>query len=61
MYARIATYEDADPEAVRAAAEQLFWVWEIYRHTGDRRDLKLAIRTLRRDLKPILRHRTFLV
>ncbi|MCA1678601.1 MAG: IS66 family transposase [Actinobacteria bacterium] len=37
------------------ACEQLFWAWEIYQHTGDRRDLKLAIRTLRRELKPILR------
>lgn len=37
------------------ACEQLFWAWEIYQHTCDRRDLKLAIRTLRRELKPILR------
>jgi transposase len=35
--------------------EQLFWAWEIYQHTNDRRDLKLAIRALRRELKPILR------
>jgi transposase len=35
--------------------EQLFWAWEIFQHTGDRHDLKLAIRVLRRDLKPILR------
>lgn len=35
--------------------EQLFWAWEISQHTGDRRDLKLAIRALRRELKPILR------
>jgi transposase len=35
--------------------EQLFWAWEIYQHTDDRRDLKLAIRALRRELKPILR------
>ena len=35
--------------------EQLFWAWEIFQHTGDRRDLKLAVRALRRDLKPIMR------
>jgi len=35
--------------------EQLFWAWEIFQHTGDRRDLRLAIRALRRELKPILR------
>ena len=35
--------------------EQLFWAWEVYQHTGDRHDLRLAIRALRRDLKPILR------
>jgi len=35
--------------------EQLFWAWEIYQHTGDRSDLKLSIRALRRELKPILR------
>jgi len=34
--------------------ERLFWAWEIFQHTGDRRDLKLAIRALRRDLKAIL-------
>ena len=35
--------------------EQLFWAWEIYQHTGDRRDLRLRIRGLRRELKAILR------
>jgi transposase len=34
--------------------EQLFWAWEIYRHTGDRADLKRRTRKLRRELKPIL-------
>jgi transposase len=33
----------------------LFWAWEVFQHTGDRRDLKLAIRALRHELKPILR------
>jgi transposase len=35
--------------------EQLFWAWEVYQHTGDRHDLRLAIRALRRQFKPILR------
>jgi transposase len=35
--------------------EELFWAWEIYQHTGDRRGLKRRIRALRRELKPILR------
>ena len=35
--------------------DELFWAWEVYQHTGDRHDLRLAIRALRRDLKPILR------
>jgi transposase len=35
--------------------EQLFWTWEIFQHTGDRRELKRRVRALRRELKPILR------
>jgi transposase len=35
--------------------DELFWAWEIYQHTGDRHDLKLRVRALRRELKPILR------
>jgi transposase len=35
--------------------EALFWAWEVYQHTGDRHDLRLAIRALRRELKPFLR------
>ncbi|MCA1700894.1 MAG: IS66 family transposase [Actinobacteria bacterium] len=35
--------------------DALFWAWEIYQHTHDRHELKLAIRALRRELKPILR------
>jgi transposase len=35
--------------------QQLFCAWEIYQHTHDRRQLKLAVRALRRELKPILR------
>jgi len=47
--------EKAFGKAGLEICEQLFWAWEIFQHTGDRRDLKLAIRALRRDLKPILR------
>lgn len=35
--------------------ERLFWAWEVYQHTHDRRQLQLEIRGLRRELKPILR------
>jgi len=35
--------------------ERVFWAWEIYQHTHDRRELRLAIRALRREFKPILR------
>jgi transposase len=34
--------------------ERLFWAWEIYQHTHDRTELKLRIRAIRRELKPIL-------
>jgi transposase len=35
--------------------EELFWSWEIYQHTRQRKELKRRIRLLRRQLKPILR------
>jgi transposase len=35
--------------------ERVFWAWEVYQHTRDRRQLRLAVRALRRELKPILR------
>jgi transposase len=47
--------EKAFGEAGLRVCEQLFWAWEIYQHTADRDDLRLAIRALRRELKPILR------
>jgi transposase len=37
-----------------ALCERVFWAWEVYQHTGDRRELKLAIRQLRRESKPII-------
>jgi transposase len=42
-------------QAGLAICEQLFWAWEIYQHTGERRELKRRVRLLRRQLKPILR------
>jgi transposase len=47
--------EKAFGEAGLRVCEQLFWTWEIYQHTGDRRELKRRVRALRRELKPILR------
>ena len=35
--------------------ERLFWAWEVFQHTGDRRQLKNQIVLLRRELKPALR------
>src|SRR5258705_1581908 len=47
--------EKAFGEAGLRICDELFWAWEIYQHVGDRRDLKLRVRALRRELKPILR------
>ena len=41
-------------EAGLRVCEELFWSWEIYQHTRDRRELKRRIRALRRQFKPIL-------
>jgi transposase len=37
-----------------ALCERVFWAWEASQHTGDRHELKLAIRRLRRESKPII-------
>jgi transposase len=34
--------------------ERLFWAWEVFQHTGDRRELTRQITVLRRELKPAL-------
>jgi transposase len=47
--------EKAFGEAGLRVCEELFWSWEIYQHTRDRRELKRRIRALRREFKPILR------
>jgi transposase len=42
-------------EAGLRVCEELFWSWEIFGHTGDRRELKRRIRAVRREFKPIVR------
>ena len=34
--------------------ERIFWAWEIYQHTRDRRQLAATIRALQREFKPII-------
>jgi transposase len=38
-----------------ALCERVFWAWEVFQHTQDRRELKRAMRRLRHHYKPILR------
>jgi transposase len=47
--------EQAFGEAGLRACEELFWTWEIFQHTRDRKQLRRRIRALRREFKPILR------
>jgi transposase len=35
--------------------EELFWAWEIYQHTGERRELQRRVRGLQRQLKALVR------
>ena len=35
--------------------ERVFWAWEVFQHTGERRELKRTIRSLQRTYKPIIR------
>jgi transposase len=42
-------------EAGLRICDELFWAWEIYQHTGERKELRRRIRLLRRELKPHLR------
>ncbi len=42
-------------EAGLKVCDELFWSWEIFQHTRERKELKRRIRLLRRELKPILR------
>ncbi len=34
--------------------DEVFWAWEVFQHTSDRRQLKLTIRRLQRTYKPII-------
>jgi len=47
--------ERALGEAGVRVCEELFWAWEIYQHTRERKELRRRIRALRREFKPILR------
>jgi transposase len=42
-------------EAGLQICQELFWAWEIFQHTGDRRELQRRVRLLQRQLKPVLR------
>jgi transposase len=35
-------------------AGRVFWAWEVFQHTGDRRELKRTIRRLQSEFKPII-------
>jgi transposase len=47
--------EKAFGEAALRICDELFWTWEIYQHTRDRKQLRRRIRAVRRAFKPILR------
>jgi len=38
-----------------ALCERVFWAWEVFQHTHDRREPKRTIRSLQREYKPIIR------
>ena len=42
-------------EAGLALCERVFWAWEVFAHTHDRRELRRTIRSLQRKYKPIIR------
>ena len=42
-------------EAGLKFCDELFGTWEIFQHTGDRKELRRRIRALRREFKPLLR------
>jgi transposase len=42
-------------EAGLQLCERVFWAWEVFAHTGDRRELQRTIRSLQRKYKPIIR------
>jgi len=42
-------------EAGLELCERAFWAWKVFAHTRDRRQLKLTVRSLQREFKPIIR------
>jgi transposase len=42
-------------EAGLRLCERVFWAWEVFQHTDDRRELKRTIRQLQRQYEPIIR------
>jgi transposase len=42
-------------EAGLQLCERVFWAWEVFAHTGERRQLKRTVRSLQRQYKPIIR------
>jgi transposase len=42
-------------EAGLELCDRVFWAWEVFAHTHDRRELKNTIRSLQRTYKPIIR------
>ena len=42
-------------EAGLALCERVFWAWEVFQHTDDRRELKRTTRQLQREYEPIIR------
>jgi transposase len=42
-------------EAGLELCEHVFWAWEVFAHTHDRRELKRTVRQLQRTYKPIMR------
>ena len=42
-------------EAGLECCDRVFWAWEVFAHTHDRRRLKRTVRSLRRTYKPIIR------
>lgn len=42
-------------EAGLELCERVFWAWEVFAHTKDRRELERTVRSLRRTYKPIIR------
>jgi transposase len=42
-------------EAGLGLCEEVFWAWEVYQHTSDRRELRATVRRLHRAYKPLIR------